>query len=126
MTLLAVGIGGFLGAIARYLCASRLQERVGLGFPIGTLFVNVLGCFLMGALMETIHSRELFSPKLRLAMGAGFLGSLTTFSTFGYETLEMSRGGELRLPALNVLANVVIGLAALTFGQFVARVFGAR
>lgn len=110
-TLLAVGLGGFLGAISRYGLsgwASRYSS-----FPLGTLGVNVLGCFLIGVLYTVTREKEWNSPQFQAFLGVGFLGSLTTFSTFGFETLELLRGDRLLAAFGNVLGNVLLGLLAV-------------
>ena len=93
--LLFVALGGALGAIARYEITARLQQRWGPGFPIGTLVVNVLGCLLVGGVMAWIANRPQLEPRVRLGVVVGLLGSLTTFSTFGFETIELARDGRL-------------------------------
>lgn len=120
--LLIVGLGGALGAMARYGISgwvARHWER----FPAGTLAVNVAGCFLIGAFMTLVEERQLFSPNARLFATIGILGGLTTFSTFGYETVALLRGQETRLALLNILLNVVLGLGAVLAGRALVRFF---
>ena len=124
MKLLIIGAGGFLGAIARYLLSGYAQ-RLGVGgFPVGTLCVNLLGCVAIGGFMTLVQDRELFTPETRLFVTIGILGSLTTFSTFGYETVELLRGGETRLALVSVAANVVLGVAGVLAGRAAVRVLG--
>jgi CrcB protein len=122
--LLIVGAGGFLGAISRYALSGLVHRHVPGSFPIGTLCVNLIGCFLIGALMTLVQDRKLFTPEARLLFGVGFLGSLTTFSTFGYETVELLRSGESRLALLSVVANVVFGVAGVILGRFAVKALG--
>jgi len=122
--LLIVGAGGFLGAISRYVLSGMVHRWVPGAFPIGTLCVNLMGCFLIGALMTLVTDRKLFTPEARLLFGVGILGSLTTFSTFGYETVELLRGGESRLALLSVAANVVLGVTGVILGRFAMRALG--
>ena len=117
-----VGLGGFVGAIARYLFSGLLKTDA---FPFGTLLVNVLGCFAIGALMTLVVEREMFSAHLRLLLVTGFLGSLTTFSTFGFETVELLRRDEVPLALENVLANAFLGLAAVWLGRLAVRLLWA-
>jgi CrcB protein len=107
--LLAIGLGGALGALARYGVSGLVQR--GTAFPVGTLAVNVLGCFLIGALFERL------GPGARQLVVVGVLGGFTTFSAFGHETLELLRGGETRLALANVAANVVLGVGAVLLGR---------
>jgi len=116
--LLLVGIGGFFGAIARYGISGFFPRE---GFPTGTLVVNALGCLIMGNLMGLMMERQLFSPETRLLWMTGFLGALTTFSTFGAETVMLIREGSRLLALLNVAANVVLGLGAVVLGWLVVR-----
>lgn len=126
--LLAVGLGGSLGAIARYVVSGYAQsfaiQKLGRAYPFGTLLVNVAGCFLIGILMGLVLNRQLPEPA-RLLLVTGFLGSLTTFSTFGYETVELLRENDLRLAFWNIAANVVIGLFAVWLGLAATKVFGS-
>lgn len=110
-----VGLGGFFGAVARYVLTGWAQRLVPGHFPLGTLVVNVAGCFALGLLMAWLD-RGLVSPALRQLLAVGFLGALTTFSTFGHETLELLRHGEAALAALSVAANLCVGLFAVWLG----------
>ncbi len=121
---LAVGFGGFFGAIARYGLSNLIHRRFGETFPGGTLAVNMLGCLLIGALWTLVEERDFFSPSARLALGVGFLGSLTTFSTFGHETVELMREGQTRMALFSVGANLVLGLVAVLAGRGLVRFLG--
>lgn len=114
---LMVGLGGFVGAISRYLISGYAHKVYGGVFPLGTFLVNVLGCLLIGALMTLVESREWFTPQLRLLLITGFLGSLTTFSTFGYETFELISTGKTRVAVAYVCANLAVGLGALMLSR---------
>lgn len=118
--LLFIGLGGFLGAIARFVTAAWCQRTFlsdPAGFPLGTLVVNVLGCLLLGFLTPLFLERTNLAPEIRLAVAVGFLGSFTTFSTFGYETFALiNEGGAWGRAGLNVGLSVVLGLAAVILG----------
>jgi CrcB protein len=119
-----VAVAGGLGAISRYYL-SGLAQRVGSGFPYGTLTVNLVGSFLLGLIMQTGISTDLMPRALRLALTIGFLGAFTTFSTFSYETLGYLEDGAWLTASLNVLINVVPGIIAVFLGAFLARtIFG--
>lgn len=118
--ILAVGLGGAVGAIARYLL-SALVQRPGWTFPIGTLFVNVIGCLVLGALMTLFAERESTSVQTRLFLTVGLLGSFTTFSTFGFETFVLVRDREVGLAIASVAANVAVGLGAVLLGRALVR-----
>ena len=110
-----VGVGGFFGAVARYLVSGWAQRFMVGSFPLGTLVVNVAGCFALGVLMAWLD-RGLLSPAMRQLLAVGFLGALTTFSTFGYETFDLLRGGEAGLALASVAANLLVGLLAVWLG----------
>jgi len=124
LKLLAVGIGGFVGAVARY-GISGLVYRYSRGpFPAGTLVVNVLGCLVIGALMTLVEERQALSPHTRMFLTIGLLGSFTTFSTVAFETFEMLRERDLMFAGLNVAANVIIGVLAVWLGRAAIRALG--
>lgn len=106
-----MALGGGLGSVLRFLSASAMT-RLYPNFPAGTLLVNVVGCFCMGMLAGWTQDRS-----LRAALGAGLLGGFTTFSAFGGDTLALAQGGSLKLAAMNVIANVALGLFAVWAGR---------
>lgn len=118
--LLAIGVGGALGALARYAVSGWAQRLAASPFPVGTLTVNVLGCFIIGGIMSMVENSQLFSANARLFLTIGFLGSLTTFSTVGYETFSYLRTGEPRMALLNAAANLAVGLVAVAAGWMAA------
>ncbi len=106
--IIAVGLGGFAGSVLRYL-VSRLVSGVNFfSLPLGTLLVNVVGCFVLGLLTGLFSRTRGMSPELRLLLTTGLCGGFTTFSTFMGENFEMARGGHFAL----LTAYVVISLAA--------------
>lgn len=109
-------IFGALGTLARYGAGRLSRHLLGASFPYGTLFVNVAGCLLFGLLAELALGSDAVPRALKLALTVGFLGAFTTFSTFGYETLQLARDGELASAAANGAANLVLGLAAVWAG----------
>ncbi len=119
--LLVIGLGGFLGSVARYLAAHWIGQHWGRNFPLGTFIVNVSGCFLIGLLMHLFTERFMVNPQWRLFFVVGFLGAYTTFSTFEYETGELVKDGEMLLAALNIAFSVVIGFVALKLGEALAK-----
>jgi CrcB protein len=119
--LLAVGMGGFVGAIARYLMANVVQRQAGGLFPMGTFVVNMVGCLLIGLLFALIEGRQSLSPNVRLFLFIGLLGSFTTFSTLGQETLDLMRTGELRLALWNMVGSAFVGIGAVSLGRFLGK-----
>jgi len=119
--LVAIAVAGALGSIGRYSVGRWVYEAFGPQFVYGTLAVNVAGCFALGFLMQVGISSDTVPSTLRLALTTGFLGAFTTFSTFGYETVRYVEDGALALAAINVGANVGIGLLAAWAGMASAR-----
>ncbi len=128
--LLAVGLGGFVGAISRYVLTGWMQKAFPQFLPAGTLLVNVLGCLAIGFLMAIVIAQSTMgqpawmSHSLRLFLITGILGSLTTFSAFGYETVELLREDQLHIAALNVVANMGLGFPAVWLGAILAKAMG--
>jgi CrcB protein len=119
--MILVGFGGFLGAVARWVVAGAVQRVAGSEFPAGTLVVNVAGCFAIGVMMALVTEYQLLGPGTRVFVITGFLGAFTTFSTFGYETLEMARSGAWPGALLNVAVSLAVGLGAVFGGLLTVR-----
>jgi CrcB protein len=119
--LLLVGVGGFLGSVMRYLLGSWVQTMFGGRFPLGTLTVNVIGCFGIGLLMGVAEFRSALSAEVRLFAIVGVLGGFTTFSTFSYDTVELGRAVSSFSALLNVGASLALGLTATWLGLALAR-----
>lgn len=117
MTTLAVAIGGALGAVTRYVLAVRLYNQLGIAFPWGTLAVNVAGSLMLGVIIALVDERDLFSPELRTAITVGFIGGLTTFSTFVYEDWQFLRDGDPVRAVFYIGISLVLGLAAFSVGH---------
>jgi CrcB protein len=118
--LLAVAIGGAAGSVARYVLGAAVQTRAGAGFPYGTLFVNITGSFLLGALSMWLVARAA-APEVRLLLMIGLCGGYTTFSSFAYESALMLQDGRLVRTGTYVAASVVLTIAAMFAGFSVAR-----
>ncbi len=121
MNLLIVGIGGFFGAITRYLVDGWIGRRMGALFPYGTFVINVSGSFILGLFATTITERFIIHPHWRLLIAIGFVGAYTTFSTFEYETNKLFEEGSFGLALLNLLLSVSAGLIAVRLGILLAR-----
>ncbi|MEU5790326.1 fluoride efflux transporter CrcB [Micromonospora purpureochromogenes] len=116
MTVLLIAVGAALGAPLRYLTDRAVQTRHDSLLPWGTLTVNVAGSLLLGVLLAVPAG-----PAVTALVGTGFCGALTTWSTFGYETLRLARAGARRHALANVLLSVAAGLAAATLGYALGR-----
>ena len=121
MKYFVIGLGGAIGAIGRYFLQGVVHQLMGISFPYGTLVVNLLGCFLIGFIMEFSENRFIIDPEARLFITVGILGGFTTFSSFGYETFSLLRDGETLRAMLNVILSMVVGLIAVWFGFITAR-----
>ena len=120
MQLLWIVVAGGLGSGSRYLIGTWAVERIGAGFPYGTIIVNLLGCFAIGFAMQ-VASASAWSPELRAAVTAGFLGGFTTYSSFNQETMSLFANGAPGAAAVNVAITVVGGLAVGWLGLLLAR-----
>ncbi len=112
---LAIGAGGFLGAVARFAISTFLQKSSATLFPVGTLGVNVLGSFAIGFLI--LYFENVISPIARAALITGLLGALTTFSTFSYETVSLFQSGAYQKALLNIFLNVTLSISATIGGM---------
>jgi len=108
--LIYIGLGGFLGAISRFLISNFTQRQVNILFPIGTLSVNVLGSFIIGFM--AMFFQNMIEPQYKAFVMTGFLGALTTFSTFSLENVNMLQDGDYGRVALNITLNVTLSVVA--------------
>lgn len=111
--IICVGAGGCIGASVRYLITKYLSAASNSSIPVGTLFVNVLGGFLIGIITEISASTDLISPDLKLFLTTGIMGGLTTFSTFSYETITLISSGRYLSGAVNIFLNVLLSLGGV-------------
>lgn len=118
-TLFQVALGGALGASARYLTNAGMLRLVGPGFPWGTVTVNVIGSFLMGALV--IALAQVFGNRFAPLLMTGVLGGFTTFSAFSLDAVTLWEGGRPELAAAYVAGSVLLSITALVAGLFIAR-----
>ena len=121
MKYLLILLGGGAGSLARYLAGSAITGRLGARFPIGTMVVNVTGCFLIGLVMTLLTERFQPHPYWRLLLVVGFLGGYTTFSSFEWETYSAVRAGGFWLGLANVAGSVAFGYTAVWLGALLAR-----
>ncbi len=121
--LLAVGTGGFIGAILRFLISGWVQKLSPTLFPVGTLSVNILGSFIIGFM--ALYFESVVAPHQKALVITGMLGALTTFSTFSLETLTMLQGGLWGRVTMNVTLNVILCVTATMLGMMLfKRLYG--
>jgi len=120
-TALWIGLGGFLGANARYWLGLWLANRWGTAFPYGTLAANALGSFALALFLTLATGRFTVPPGVRLFLAIGFLGGFTTFSTFTYETIRLLEQNSWGAALLNLVANAALGLLGVISGMVLAR-----
>jgi len=119
--LLAIAIGGSLGAVMRYLTSISIHSLFGTGFPYGTFTVNVVGSLLMGFISILLLERFMLAEFWRPIIIIGFLGAFTTFSTFSMETFNLIEAGEMAKAFINMFINVLFCLAATWIGVIAGR-----
>ncbi len=115
MEYLVIGLGGILGANARYLVAGWVAQRFSTTFPYGTLLINISGSFILGIFMAFLLRHPTFHYT-RLFFAVGFLGAYTTFSTFSFETLQLVQHGRLLLAFTYVIGSSMLGLCGAWLG----------
>ena len=116
-----IGFAGALGTLARYGLSNFVQSVTGGHLPWGTMFVNVVGCFLFGLVFTLADERAMLSDDTRLIILGGFMGAFTTFSTFSLETLNLLNAGEMHKALLNIFLSVTLCLIATWIGMAAAR-----
>lgn len=116
--LIFVGVGGFCGAILRYLISGGVQKwSQSINFPYGTLAVNLVGCLVIGMLTRLDEIRSVLSPEMRFFIMIGLLGAFTTYSTFSNEAMNLINDQRFQSALFYVGAHVVLGLGAVLLGR---------
>jgi CrcB protein len=118
---LLIGLAGALGTLARYGIGVWAGRTLGIGFPYATLIVNVAGCFLIALVSQLALSTDLISPTMRLTLTTGFMGGLTTYSSFNHETTSLMRERAWTLGLANVVVTLASCFVAGVLGLLVAR-----
>ncbi len=120
-TFVMVALGGAMGASMRLWSVQFLSKVVGMGFPFGTLFVNIVGSFLMGLIIELLALRFQASPETKIFLTTGFLGGFTTFSTFSLDAALMIEKKQYALSAFYMSSSVILSVSALFAGLWLVR-----
>ena len=121
MKFLIVAIGAGFGGGLRYWLSSYISKVLPIFFPYGTLAVNILGSIILGILIFGFDEKGNLSTYLKLFIGVGFCGGLTTFSTFSFETFSLLKNTEFLLATLNIFGNVLLSLIGIYIGYLIAR-----
>ena len=119
--ILAVAAGGAIGSVARYLVGVGAGRLFGMSFPWGTLIINIIGSFALGALAEAFALRWDVSPAVRVFLTIGICGGFTTFSTFSLDAVHLLNRGEVVSAAVYVVASVVLSIGGLYAGLYAVR-----
>jgi fluoride exporter len=122
-TLLFVGIGGFIGAVLRYVLGGWIQNSF-VNFPVGTLVINTTGSFFLGLIMYLSEYQGLFDDETRIFLTIGLIGGYTTLSTFSYESFRLLDDSKFTLMAINVVSTVLFSMLAVYLGKIVALKYG--
>ena len=120
-TVIYIAAFGAFGCVSRYFLSGWIHDKLGWAFPWGTLSVNVVGAFIIGLTMELGMRGALIPPNLRIGLVTGFLGGLTTFSTFSYETFKLLETGKYLVAFSNVIVSVAVCLLFTWLGILAAK-----
>ena len=115
--LIMILAGGGLGALARYTLGSQIDKNLNLSFPVGIFFVNLLGCFFIGLIVSMFENKFIFSENLKIFLIIGFLGSLTTFSTFALDNYNFMTQKNILLLFANIFLTNTFGLLMVLIGM---------
>jgi CrcB protein len=124
MMVLLVAIGGALGSVARYGVTQLAGAILPASFPFGTFLVNAVGCAIFGLIAGAGEARGFLTPAVRAFCFVGVLGGFTTFSSYGYDSFALARGGAWGFAIANTVGQVIVGLAAVAAGVWVGRSLG--
>lgn len=116
-----VGGAGLIGTLMRFWLSGWADERWGVSFPVGTLCVNLSGCLLVGFAFHSLQEKYLVDPVMRTTVLVGFLGGFTTFSSYGIQTFNLIRDGELFFAGLNIVLSNAVGLACVWAGYAISK-----
>ena len=118
---LAIAIGAIPGAVSRYYLTEFCKKNIGSNFPYGTFIINFTGCLLMGFFFTLFKGIKGFSPEIDLLVRTGFLGSYTTFSTYGYDTLMLWRNGKQGATIYYLAGSAILAVLGIILGRYLAQ-----
>jgi CrcB protein len=120
---ISIALAGLVGTLLRYWLSGLVAREYGETFPWGTMTVNLIGCFVTGAVFQLTEGRFLVNPAMRTVILIGLLGGFTTFSSYGLQTFTLLRDGEFGLAALNIVSSNVFGLLMVWAGYVLSKAF---
>ena len=118
-----IALAGLIGTLLRYWLSGLVARQYGETFPWGTMAVNLIGCFVTGAVFYLTEERFLVNPAVRSVILIGLLGGFTTFSSYGLQTFTLLRDGEFGLAALNIVTSNILGLLMVWAGYVLGKTF---
>jgi len=121
LQIILIGFGGAIGALLRYTLSNLISKSFQTNFPLGTLGVNLLGCFLIGIVWQFSEHYSI-EKNLRLFFFLGLLGAFTTFSTFGLESLHLFKDGYMKSALLNIFLNNILGIVLVLLGIYIYKI----
>jgi fluoride exporter len=116
-----VGVGGFIGTVSRYLSVHLIHRYILTSFPLGTMAVNLVGCFLIGIFYGITERGGLLSDEWRIFLTIGFCGGFTTFSSFTADSLALARDGELLILLVYTALSVILGFGFTVLGNLLTK-----
>jgi len=121
LQIILIGFGGAIGALSRYTLSNLISKSFQTNFPLGTLGVNLIGCFLIGIIWQFSEHYSI-EKNLRLFFFLGLLGAFTTFSTFGLESLHLFKDGYMKSALLNIFLNNILGIVLVLLGIYIYKI----
>ncbi|OKH45553.1 chromosome condensation protein CrcB [Calothrix sp. HK-06] len=118
---IAIAIGAIPGALIRYYLTEFCKKAIGTNFPYGTFIINFTGCLLMGFFFTLFKGIKGFSPEIDLLVRTGFLGSYTTFSTYGYDTFTLWRNGKQKASIFYWAGSAILAVLGIILGRYLAK-----
>lgn len=119
--LILVGVGSCVGGISRYLTQLFVQKQFPSSIPLGTLSVNIIGCFIIGLIYALADKGNILSPAIRLLLATGFCGGFTTFSSFAYENVSLMQDGEFFYTGQYIVLSIIIGFSSVYLGIYLIK-----
>jgi len=119
--IILIGYGGAIGALSRYTLSNLISKSFQTNFPLGTLWVNLLGCFIVGIIWQYSEHYSI-EKNTKLFFFVGLLGAFTTFFTFGLESLHLFKDGHVKSALINLFLNNVLGIILVLLGIYIYRI----